>query len=297
MNQRICRERLKEKAILYSDQKGLTMFKSFLLLALLPVACLLAAPHDFATMDLSLTPIISSYSSRRVFLISFAHGEVHKRNQNYLVHSAINKGIDTIISYRKEHIGKDFYEQHKSILDKGRGVGYWLWKPYFVLETLKLMSDDDILLYVDTSAFLQEPVTELLKILDDPNVNMILFEGSHKNRGYIKKATYEIMQVDYKHREDQQLQAGFLAIKNTKASRHFIEKWLEYCCDENALTDIVSSGDEFSDFIDHRHDQAILSLLARKYPETIVFFNRSQTNEIFFLHRRRDENIALKDVD
>lgn len=47
----------------------------------------------------------------------------------------------------------------------------------------------------------------------------------------------------------------------------FVEEWLRYCRDERILTDIPNESGypNLTGFVDHRHDQSVLSLLAEKY--------------------------------
>lgn len=65
---------------------------------------------------------------------------------------AKEEGFDHIISKTKEDIlNSDLYENYSHIIDykPGYGDGYFLWKPYIILETLKSMNDGDVLVYSD----------------------------------------------------------------------------------------------------------------------------------------------------
>ena len=47
-----------------------------------------------------------------VYLISYADGpEVFHKNQNALTASALNKGIDFFLNYKRYHLDKDFIEK------------------------------------------------------------------------------------------------------------------------------------------------------------------------------------------
>ncbi|WP_431216017.1 hypothetical protein ACQ86N_16030 [Puia sp. P3] len=59
-------------------------------------------------------------------------------------------GIDNIRSYDFEDIKKTpFYAENRGILD-GPFMGYWLWKPFIILEALKNAADGDIVVYADS---------------------------------------------------------------------------------------------------------------------------------------------------
>ena len=52
--------------------------------------------------------------------------------------SAIKVGkVDKYYSYKPEDIDINFKKKNKDILSRERGNGYWIWKPYFILKTLK----------------------------------------------------------------------------------------------------------------------------------------------------------------
>jgi hypothetical protein len=34
-------------------------------------------------------------------------------------------------------LATEFYQEHKQILDRNKGGGYWLWKPFIILEALR----------------------------------------------------------------------------------------------------------------------------------------------------------------
>lgn len=260
----------------------------------------LCAPVDYTKIDISLMPTVSRPTSQRIYLMSYGNGEVYQRNQNYLIQSAFNRGIDTFISYRKEHIDSLFYNEHKRILDQPRGAGYWLWKPYFFIETLKRMADNDILIYIDAGAYLNEKSLQpIIDFLEDPETSIVLFENYHTNREYIKRDTYDIMNVDYVHRDDMQLEGGFIVVKKTPITMEFMKNYLHYCCIEQALTDCSSKAEEFKDFWDHRHDQAILTLLRIKQPQGIKVVSRYKDYcmSIFHVHKRRYADQPMSECD
>jgi hypothetical protein len=73
-------------------------------------------------------------------------------------------------------ISEYFYKKNQIILDQNRGAGYWLWKPYFIYETLKKINDGDIIFYVDAgNIFINNP-TFLYEKLKENN-GIILFDN------------------------------------------------------------------------------------------------------------------------
>lgn len=260
-------------------------------LPLIPFLVFYGVTCFWQVLDIStqpLNPPNNKIVNGNVWLISYADGHpINLSNQNALAVSAINKGVDVIKSYRKHHIDKKFYQTNKHILEQPRGVGYWLWKPYFILKTLKEIPENDIVIYLDAGVLIIEDITPLVNLTE--NHDIILFENSYKNRGFIKRDTMILMGMDkQQYLEEKQLVGSRMIFKNTKEARIFVSNWLKYCKDEHTLTDIPSKNKEFYDFIDHRHDQAILTLLHLKNPEgQYIYRNNQEINQTILLHHRR----------
>lgn len=224
-----------------------------------------------------------------VWLVSYAGGgDVHFQNQRYLTESALNKCIDFYKPYNADHIDSDYKKAHANILSQKKGDGYWLWKPYLILKTLEEIPEDDIVFYVDSGASISKPIDSLINHLTDHDI--VAFAAQSINRKYIKRDLLLMMEADNDWARDNiNIQASFFLIKNTKFSRDFVKKWLKLCEDERAVTDLPSK-DEHPEFIVHRHDQSILSLLSLQYPEKfyILPFEKGR-GDYFFHHRRRQE--------
>ena len=72
----------------------------------------------------------------KTYLVNFATDNF-KKSQKKLNESALKFGVDKVFSFSSEDIKKtDFYKKNKIILEKKRGFGYWLWKPYFIYKTM-----------------------------------------------------------------------------------------------------------------------------------------------------------------
>ena len=80
--------------------------------------------------------------------ISYAHGCCRKSLQRNREH-ALKAGVDAARSYGKQHLGPDWLAANHQVLSQKRGAGWWLWKPYVILKTLK----DDL--------FLRDPLIRL----------------------------------------------------------------------------------------------------------------------------------------
>jgi hypothetical protein len=77
-----------------------------------------------------------------------------------------------------------------------------------------------------------------------------------------------------------QFEAGINCFKNNNESEDFLSEWLNFCKNERILTDKENTCGlpNFSGFIDHRHDQSILTNLIIKHKKNK--FSQSFRNHV-----------------
>lgn len=159
-----------------------------------------------------------------------------------------------------------FYSQHKTTLDLPRGAGYWLWKPFIILETLRQMNEGDCLVYSDAGMEIVDDLTPLLRIASE-RCSPILFSGHGTCREWTKRDCFFFMNADEpQYHEAQMLDASFIVCAKTPETSAFVTEWLEFCQDQRILTDAPNTCGlpNLPGFVDHRHDQSVLSLLTKR---------------------------------
>jgi hypothetical protein len=238
-----------------------------------------------------------------ITVVNYAAGSMVQYLNRALLNQSLNDfGIERIFNYCPKDIEFEFYQKNAKILNKERGAGYWLWKPYIILDAMKRLPENSLILYLDADVQIKNDIAPLIEL--SKKNDRILFYNFHKNLPYIKKDTYILMGLDQeKYKNYTHLSASYLLIRNTEKNKLFVEKWLKYASDERILTDTPSTLDnEYSDFKDHRHEQAILSLLAATNHDersTIVDFDKSQ--EFFTLFENKSifnySSVAAKYYD
>ena len=266
--------------------------RNWICLSIFLFTCIVILKFHFSNADISLYPVKNtgrSYSSQKIWLISYANKGIYIQNQTNLVASAaMHQAFDVVIPCQAHHIEPEYYEKHKNTLSQNRGGGYWLWKPYFILKTLKSMPENDILVYADSSGVFRDGIYKLLDLAKENDV--VLFPNFHSNRTMIKKDVIaKIANDDESYLDKVQLDASLILLKNTAKTRAIIEEWLSYCEDPQLLTDIPSKN-EYPDFKDHRHDQAILSVMYHKNPQDFYLYAPYPARlESFIATRRRNQ--------
>ena len=261
--------------------------------------CIIILKIYFYNSDVSLYPVKNTnrtYSSQKTWLISYANAGIHIQNQNNLVMSAaMYQAFDFIIPYQMHHIEPEYYEKHKEILSLKKGSGYWLWKPYFILKTLKMMPENDVLLYLDSSSVFRDGIYKLLDLAK--NNNIVLFPNYHNNRSFIKRAIItEIANNDDSILDKVSIEGNIILLRNNSKTRELIKEWLTYCENHELLTDALSAN-EYTDFKENRHDQAILSALYHKNPENYYLYaDYPARMEAVIVNRRRDDECSMMPI-
>lgn len=171
--------------------------------------------------------------------------------------------------YSDNDIDDNFKSENKNIFYSQRGAGYWIWKPYIILESLNKMKDGDYLIYMDSGAQLIGDPNEYLEMIDEKGI--LAFSMVQKTSKWTKGDCF--FEINKNNKEDfkdiNQLQGTYIFFRKCDYSVNFVKKWLNLCTKENLITDSPNINmSNFDDFIDHRHDQAIFSLLC--YNEKVM---------------------------
>lgn len=198
--------------------------------------------------------------------INFANGQPYERIRRYNSWTAKWFGkVDNIIEYSINDIPSSYINTHIDIFSQKRGVGLWLWKPYFINKTLKTMNNGDWLFYVDSGSLVINDVHKLVKCAEENKTDIMLFEMPLLDRQFTKKECYTKLGIcDY---NQNQLAATYVLVRKTEDSCNFINEWLSSCEDISLLSGehYYNDIEEFDDFYSHREDQSILTLLRIKY--------------------------------
>ncbi|WP_272675748.1 hypothetical protein [Providencia sp. PROV146] len=174
--------------------------------------------------------------------------------------------FDAIYSCTPKDVNIKFYNENIQILSQERGNGYWLWKPYLILEKLHSMNTGDILMYCDSGCVLIKNPTELIELTEKYNQDIIGFELSLIEHQWSKKELTDYMNSDDDDLNSPQIITTVFIVKKSEKSMAFFEEFLELSKNEILLTDKhIPEYIQHADYITHRHDQSIFSLLYKKY--------------------------------
>jgi hypothetical protein len=218
--------------------------------------------------------------NKKYKIVAISYGsEQYDKQLEYNGKSALEIAkVNEFYGYKPKDIDHDFREKNKYILDKGRGNGYWLWKPYFLYKTLtEKLNYGDYLIYADAAIMYVDSAKKLVDFLKEKKLDMYLHRLPHLERQYTKRDAFILLGVDQPfYAETGQFNAAFQIYRKTKFTEFFLGEYLYYAQDKRIITDDSNElgVSNYEDFRDHRHDQSILSLLTKKYGQV----NANKTN-------------------
>jgi hypothetical protein len=235
--------------------------------------------------------------------INFAN-ENFRNKQLQNMQSAVNHGrVKDTICFSSSDIDDVFAKKNNHILSCNKGAGYWLWKPYIINKVLDQINTGENVMYCDSGCEIIKDLTPLENLLSDSNP-FVCFEihGSKEINWSKKECINHIIGADREMIYSPQFCASYMLFKATNKSREFVKSWLKLCENHLLMKDPKLYSEKiYKDFIAHRHDQSIFSLLCKKngllsFRDPSQWGNNSDKNkddygQLINHHRERDESI------
>jgi hypothetical protein len=165
----------------------------------------------------------------------------------------------------------DFIQTHLNFFQTHpRGFGYWLWKSFLIQQCLNAIPKDHVLFYMDAGCQLNLQASkrfcEYYSLAMD--AGLLCFQVGMPEYEWCKGDTADlIVQNDQEIMSQSQIVGGIHMIKNTEFNQQLVAEWQRIACLDGYryLTDSPSIVVNHSNFKEHRHDQAIFSLLVKKH--------------------------------
>jgi hypothetical protein len=179
-------------------------------------------------------------------------------------------GFDRVYQFRFNDIDTEFYKKNKHILDQPRGAGYWLWKYYFAVKLLNdpAISEEDIIFYCDSGSEFINSINPMVEVFNRDNLSIMTFLQLHKSSFWTKRDAFVYTNSDEpKYTDTGQRVGGFFMFKKDKTSIKFFNELLKYGQDYRIITDSPNECGlpNYPNFRDHRHDESLISIMAKKY--------------------------------
>ena len=250
------------------------------------------------------------YKNKKIYLVSFYSFNLYPSSLRFLQQAEEFNIFDDIFLYNEYTLPKDekFDKILKSKLNNSvRGFGYWCWKPFIVLKTLENIEYGDILVYADIGCHLSKNginrFYEYLNIvIEDTNICICNIHGAAE-KIFTKSDLFNYFnKLDDKNITDTcQRLATFFILEKTDNNIDFVKKWLQVFYDDFSLIDDSKSKiQNFTGFIENRHDQSAFSILSKIYNikvfESNEFDSKNKIYPILFMRDKKNIYDFIIDV-
>jgi hypothetical protein len=207
-------------------------------------------------------------------LVTYADA-LFKRNAEALCASALRSGFDQALVFTPDDLkGSTFADHNAGILSQPRGSGYWIWKPYIIRCALERVQPVDCVLYCDAGRtsyyrFTHRPRRLEQLVWNNPQGFLLGPEVPHHGplSRWCKRDCFVLMDADTPEiRQHPTAVLTWSLWRPTTAAFQFLAEWQRYCEDPRCSTDLPNALGlpNYPDFVDHRHDLAIATVLAVK---------------------------------
>jgi hypothetical protein len=239
---------------------------------------------------------ILGVSKQKIIGISYASRQFAARQEQFRVEAEASGYFDEVTMYSENDIASAFKKRHGDVWNQPRGGGYWIWKPYVILKTLRDMRENDILAYIDGGCTLcctdaaKKRFGEYVTAVNDSSQGVLRMRLTHKEGKYTNKRLFTFCEEYFgKAQEDfaetMQLVGGIMVIRKTEFAMKFFETVMDILeKDDKLITDMYNGPGE-----QHRHDQSLLSLVYKYMGGNLLI-----EDETYFPSGRFDDDYAAQ---
>ena len=206
-------------------------------------------------------------------LISFgAPDKKYEYTRNRFFNEALNLGVFDSIKVISEIESFKYVKEllnHKDFFYSSKGFGYWIWKYFLISKLMSEVNDNDVIMYCDSGCTLNpNGLNRLYYYVNTACENgSLVFDVGHPEFKYTKMDTYNrIFQNNFKYLETNQICATAFFLKNDDSNKTILEEIKNISTENNYhyVSDNISNLYNDHRFLEHRHDQSIFSLIAKK---------------------------------
>jgi hypothetical protein len=235
--------------------------------------------------------------TQNVHLITYSN-ELYEKSKKRLLNEARNTNwFDSICGYSPKDLTDDFKITFGNILNYRQGAGFWSWKMHIILQELRKMRPNDILIYMDAGCSInpraEKRFREYINLLNDSTESMISFQMKHSEKSYTTQELADVL--DYPLNDEGQYMATIMIMKNIEKTHTIFNKCIEVLRKDPYLITNQYNNKQNELFLENRHDQSILSLMRKKLGSFVLpdeTWYKSFENEglkvPFWATRRRD---------
>ena len=205
-------------------------------------------------------------------LVAFADGAFRKRGPAFVQGAKDFGRFDSVTLHAYETLPDAFRDAHGAYMEATRrGFGYWIWKPRIVLDALRALPADDLLVYLDAGYTLNPGglarFDEYISLARQSPHKMLSFQNIFTEAHWTKADLARRLGLEpgHPHLLTSQISSGFFLLQRTGSNLDLLAAWADLAVEDGYRysDDTPSDAPNHPDFQEHRHDQSIGSLLRK----------------------------------
>jgi len=177
-----------------------------------------------------------------------------------------------ITLYGPENLSDEFKRATAGVIDQSRGGGYWIWKPFIILDALSKMNENDVLFYADSGCTLRKSglprfyeYIDMISPYSGKSLLVMQLMRCCKEKEYTSSEIFKYFDqpIDSEVGNSHQILGGCSFFRKSPECMAIVNRWLSI-----AMTRPDLFTDEYNEeskrtnreFKDNRHDQSIFSM-------------------------------------
>ena len=237
----------------------------------------------------------------KVYLCSFADSRMPETLKRVGKQAKESGFFEQVFLYDEHSLSVSFREKFKDKLILGsRGYGYWVWKPYVILETLKKIPENAVLLYMDAGCHINPKgkgqfENFVNRVKAHQGILAFQLGGDCIERYWTKGDLFDFFNIRDKLEitNSNQIAATTFFICNTDSNYRFIAEWMSVFDHFHLVDDTPSITPNLDGFIENRHDQSAFSILAKLRGIDTLSISLMEQSDKNVIWAMRDKHIKL----
>lgn len=205
-----------------------------------------------------------------ILLVNYAD-KTFSNAQKYNSYTAKKFGkVDEIVEYGPEKIDSSFLEKNKEWFVVGNSqIGkYGLWRPIILEDAYSKIQTDDYLVYADSGTYFINNIHYLTSFMDKRHLDVLVFSIPFSEKDWTKRDVFIQLNADQEDiiYSNQRMSTCFV-VRKSKEGKELIERYKKVAIEHPELftdQENVMGKENYSGFIQNRHNQSVLSVLTKK---------------------------------
>lgn len=220
-----------------------------------------------------------SDTSIKKYFISFANEKFSGALERIVKQVTLLNCFDVIRGYTDKDLENcaDFWEKHgEFVKNNPRGHGYWIWKSYLTLKTLREMNEGDILVYADAGCEVNYDGLHQLehffeKVKKDGFLSFQLNDLMyHHEERWTKMDLFKHFRVEH-FRPSLQLHSTYFVLQKGENALKITNMWYDTVSNYHLIDDTPSIAPNDMYFYEHRHDQSVFSIVRKLHKHVFIY--------------------------